>query len=142
MKKIIKIALVAGAACLAGKLLLSAVAPKIDVTVVADRWDPDPDTGKDEDDAPVDSAEQNAAPEPEAETSVSEEPAPAPESGESAKRMQPKVTSHIPLTLIRLRMPSLRKKRPRLKHVLPVGRTRPRQPRRTLTPSKGGKTLK
>lgn len=82
MKKIIKIALVAGAACLAGKLLLSAVAPKIDVTVVADRWDPDPDTGKDEDDAPVDSAEQNAAPEPEAETSVSEEPAPAPESGE------------------------------------------------------------
>ena len=82
MKKIIKIALVAGAACLAGKLLLSAVAPKIDVTVVADRWDPDPDTGKDEDDAPVDSAEQNAASEPEAETSVSEEPAPAPESGE------------------------------------------------------------
>lgn len=82
MKKIIKIALVAGAACLAGKLLLSAVAPKIDVTVVADRWDPDPDTGKDEDDAPVDSAEQNAAPEPEAETSVSEESAPAPESGE------------------------------------------------------------
>ena len=76
MKKIFKIALVAGAACLAGKLLLSAVAPKIDVTVVADRWDPDPDTGKDEDDAPVDSAEQNA------ETSVSEEPAPAPESGE------------------------------------------------------------
>ena len=66
MKKIFKIALVAGAACLAGKLLLSAVAPKIDVTVVADRWDPDPDTGKDEDDAPVDSAEQNAAPEPEA----------------------------------------------------------------------------
>lgn len=82
MKKIFKIALVAGAACLAGKLLLSAVAPKIDVTVVVDRWDPDPDTGKDEDDAPVASAEQNAAPEPEAETSVSEEPAPAPESGE------------------------------------------------------------
>ena len=68
MKKIFKIALVAGAACLAGKLLLTAVTPKIDVTVVADRWDPDPDTGKDEDDAPVDSAEQNAAPEPEAET--------------------------------------------------------------------------
>lgn len=57
MKKIFKIALVAGAACLAGKLLLSAVAPKIDVTVVADRWDPDPDTGKDEDDAPVESGE-------------------------------------------------------------------------------------
>lgn len=83
MKKIFKIALVAGAACLAGKLLLSAVAPKIDVTVVADRWDPDPDTGKDEDDAPVDSAEQNAAPEPEAETSVSEEP--APESSEACE---------------------------------------------------------
>lgn len=85
MKKIFKIALVAGAACLAGKLLLSAVAPKIDVTVVADRWDPDPDTGKEEDDAPVDSAEQNAAPEPEAETSVSEEPAPAPESSEACE---------------------------------------------------------
>lgn len=83
MKKIFKIALVAGAACLAGKLMLSAVAPKIDVTVVADRWDPDPDTGKDEDDAPVDSAEQNAAPEPEAETSVSEEP--APESSEACE---------------------------------------------------------
>lgn len=83
MKKIFKIALVAGAACLAGKLLLSAVAPKIDVTVVADRWDPDPDTGKDEDDAPVDSAEQNAAPEPEAETPVSEEP--APESSEACE---------------------------------------------------------
>lgn len=83
MKKIFKIALVAGAACLAGKLLLSAVAPKIDVTVVADRWDPDPDTGKDEDDAPVDSAEQDTAPEPEAETSVSEEP--APESSEACE---------------------------------------------------------
>ena len=67
MKKIFKIALVAGAACLAGKLLLTAVAPKIDVTVVADRWDPDPDTGKDEGNAPAtDSAEQAAAPEAEA----------------------------------------------------------------------------
>lgn len=67
MKKIFKIALVAGAACLAGKLLLTAVAPQIDVTVVADRWDTDPDTGKDEDNAPAtDSAEQAAAPEAEA----------------------------------------------------------------------------
>lgn len=74
MKKIFKIALVAGAACLAGKLLLTAVAPKIDVTVVADRWDPDPDTGKDEDNAPAtDSAEQAAAPEAEARAPPSSE---------------------------------------------------------------------
>lgn len=94
MKKIFKIALVAGAACLAGKLLLSAVAPKIDVTVVADRWDPDPDTGKDEDDAPVDSAEQDTAPESEAETPVSEEPAEdAPKAETRAPRRQNKAKS-------------------------------------------------